>query len=110
MLGLAAGIEDETDEAVKAAEEAADEIAAVNFDALADMMQGTVAESRTGTSKAISSANATTGYGGSDDNDTPTDDSDSDQQMLEANFYFDKQKVGRIITPVVAKQLEWDGK
>ncbi len=109
MLGLAKGIDDEADKAVDAAENAAEKIADVNFDALSDFMKGSVDMNVRNTGSAMSSGNAMAGYGESKDDNTAKDD-DKDEQMLEANIYFDKQKVGRIITPVVAKQLEWDGK
>lgn len=109
MLGLAKGIDDEADKAVDAAENAAEKIADVNYDALSDFMKGSVDMNVRNTGSAMSSGNAMAGYGESKDDNTAKDD-DKDEQMLEANIYLDKQKVGRIITPVVAKQLEWDGK
>lgn len=110
MRGLALGIDTEKDIALDAAAEAAEEIADTNYDVLADMMRGSVSVTRNVVTKEITEGNTSGSYVAGPADEVENETPEPEDRMLEANFYFDKQKVGRIITPVVAKQLEWDGK
>ena len=75
------------------------------------MMAGSMAASRVGTGAAMSSANASESYGfGSDSTEAASTQGGDSQFMLEANIYVDSQKAARVLTPAIAKQLEWDGK
>ena len=109
MLGLAEGIEEETAEAVAAAEDAADKISKVDFNGLAANMAETVDASRNATATAASSGGVY-GLGGSDISSTDSGDTVNGVNGVETHIYLDKKEVARTLTPAIAKQLEWDGK
>lgn len=117
MFGLAEGIEDETSTAVASMGKAAKEIADTDFtvgdvkfdnpDAMYSKVSGTVnaQKSEVTTAKAAEANN----YETDADDDKPTTNGSS-PQFVQNDIYLDGRKTARIITPYVAKELEWEGK
>ena len=109
MLGLAEGIEEETSEAVKAAEEAAEKIAKVDFNGLAANMSDTVQNAQNATGAFVSSGGIS-GAASSEDTSHESPANVNGVSGVETHIYLDKKEVARTLTPAIAKQLEWDGK
>jgi len=119
MLGLAEGIEEETDSAVDAVEDAAEQIAdvdfstkAVDFDTLADKMSNATEEETTSNGIAISSGSANASYvvraeEASDNTDTNIE---SAPKYIQNDIYIDGKKTARVLTPYVSKELAWEDK
>lgn len=117
MFGLAEGIEDETSTALASMGKAAKEIGGVEFttkgfeidnpEALYAKVNGVVNEKKAETTqaKAAEANTYTTGEG-----DTNTDTESSRPQFVQNDIYVDGRKTARILTPYVAKELEWEGK
>lgn len=123
MLGLAEGIISETDEAVDAAQNAADEIAKVDFspkdsfdlgaadyESLLDTAKGVVQESRRATGKAISGGGAYGGDGkGGGTNANGSADENKPKYVLVENSV-DGKVFARQMTPYIEKELDWRDK
>jgi len=124
VLGLAEGIEENSDVAIDAAQSLADGINDVDFamdipDPDAGDYDDIVAKARVAvddgsysTGTAISASNASTSYGKSTDNrgDGSESDGAGRPQYVENNIYIDGKKTARVLTPYVSKELEWEGK
>lgn len=124
VLGLAEGIEENSDVAIDAAQSLADGINDVDFamdipDPEAGDYDDIVAKARVAvddgsysTGAAISASNASTSYGKSTDNrgDGSESDGAGRPQYVENNIYIDGKKTARVLTPYVSKELEWEGK
>jgi len=117
MFGLAEGIEDETSTAVAAMGKAAKEVGDVEFEAgsiqfddpdnLYDKVSGTVnSQIAVTTTTKAAEANAHT----VDDSDTNDDSESNKPQFVQNDIYIDGRKTARVLTPYVAKELEWEGK
>lgn len=117
MLGLAEGIEDETSTALASMGKAAKEIGNVEFDAkgltfdnpdaLYAKVSGTVNAQKAETTTAKAASSGVYQTDGNEDNDDPKS---TTPQYIENNIIIDGRKTARIITPYVAKELEWEGK
>jgi TP901 family phage tail tape measure protein len=124
VLGLAEGIEENSDVAIDAAQSLADGINDVDFamdipDPEAGDYDDIVAKARVAvddgsysTGAAISASNASTSYGKSTDNrgDGSESDGAGRPHYVENNIYIDGKKTARVLTPYVSKELEWEGK
>ena len=124
VLGLAEGIEENSDVAIDAAQSLADGINDVDFamdipDPEAGDYDDIVAKARVAvddgsysTGTAISASNTSTSYGKSTDNrgDGSESDGAGRPQYVENNIYIDGKKTARVLTPYVSKELEWEGK
>lgn len=124
MLGLAGGIADESQTAVDAVKDAAKEISAVDFDVSVPdfdddidyenlvargvaVVSGEV--STTGKSVSDSAANQIYRSGGLPASDTTNDGDDkSNPEYIQNDIIIDGKRAARVLTPYVAKELEWE--
>lgn len=117
MLGLAAGIDDESSAAISAMGKAAKEIADVDIpvsdikfddpDKLYAKVSGTVtAQKDEVTASKAAEVNSTA----SDDDNNESEPKSDAPMYVQNDIYLDGRKTARIITPYVAKELEWEGK
>lgn len=127
MLGLANGIEENGDVAVDAAMEVAEELADVDFDldkpeldtdgidydGIIAKAKGAVEVETKTSGDAISAAAAENAHARGSEPDPKTDDDDDDDskpQYVQNDIYIDGKKAARVLTPYVAKELEWEEK
>ena len=126
MLGLAGGIADAGKYAIEATEEAAEDISNVDFklpdprkDGNGFDFDGAVSAMRS-TTRAVGEANATAVsasttagiYGGSSDEGDIDDGegSGSTPAFIQNDIYIDGKKTARVLTPYIAKEIDWEGK
>ena len=83
-----------------------------DFDDLVTKMKSTVDQSNTDAGTVISAAGSSTYYTASADGATPEAETPetANPQYVENNIYVDGKKTARILTPYVAKELEWEEK
>lgn len=110
MAGEAEGIKKNATLAVKANEEAQEEVLDASYDAMAAQARNTVSAFQRGTGTAISSGSASSYYGGADDK-APQPGKDGGHPDYIVNVIkVDGRETARIITPYVAEELEWEDK
>ena len=121
-LGLAEGLEDNAKVAVDAAKSMAEDIGDVDFtlgdvdppdyDGFVAKMKGVVDSESTDAGTSISASRASESYSRSAEGATG-EDGDGDRgnpKYIENNIYVDGKKTARVLTPYVAKELEWEEK
>lgn len=111
MAGEAEGIVKNAHLAVKANEEAQEEVMDASYDAMAHQARNAVSAFQRGTGSAISSGSASSFYsGGGSPAATESEPSGDHPDYILNVITIDGREAGRVLTPYVAKQLEWDGK
>lgn len=123
MLGLAGGIAEEAKTAVNAAKDVAEDIADVDFsigapdfddtdyEALLENANSSVYSVHSDTATAVSSGVASAAYGTTDDDEEDAGDGDGkNPEFIQNDIYFGEKKVARILTPYIAKELDWEDK
>lgn len=124
VLGLAEGIAENADAAIDAAEALAEDIGAVDFtlpdpeggddpyyDEIVAKAQKTVDDGNSATGTAISAHSASASYGKSTDGHAENNDDVSNKpQYVQNDIYIDGKKTARVLTPYVAKEMEWEEK
>ena len=115
--GLADGIIKEGNVAVDAMLGIAEDIAnvefktgEVNFDELSDKITQAVDAEVTATARDISSTAIPAFAYGSRDDDGGTYGDDDDPKVIKGDVYLDDVKVGRVIAPIVAQEIDWEAK
>lgn len=121
-LGLAEGLEDNAKVAVDAAKSMAEDIGDVDFtlgdvdppdyDGFVAKMKGVVDIESADAGTLISASRASESYSRSDEG-ANGEDGDVDRgnpKYIENNIYVDGKKTARVLTPYVAKELEWEEK
>ena len=115
ILGLAEGIEDEADTAISAMEDIADDIASVTFSGGSLDYDGLLAEAKNAVAEvAVTTSEeqrirAATNSSSYRDGDEETGSGDKGN-VVEGDVYLDGKKVGRVMTPIIAKELDWEAK
>lgn len=115
ILGLAEGIEDEADTAISAMEDIADDIASVTFSGGSCDYDGLLAEAKNAVAEvAVTTSEeqrirAATNSSSYRDGDEETGSGDKGN-VVEGDVYLDGKKVGRVMTPIIAKELDWEAK
>lgn len=123
MLGLADGISDAAKYAVEATEDAANEISGVgfelspeidggfDFDEAVSNMKGVIRATSVSTGQSVSAGIVADSFVDEfeDGDDTDTSGSES-PQYIQNNIHVDGKVVARVITPYVAKEIEWEGR
>lgn len=121
MLGLANGIDDEAESAVKSMTNAAKSISNVKFKAdtnslfqninpgeTISRLSSAINDTGTGLSRRASIRSGISTESSSDvEGKIGTVDG---KRIMEGDVYLDKQKVGRILAPEIAKEIDWSGK
>ncbi len=111
MLGLAGGVEDETDTAVAAVQDAADEISDIDFgvdyDSLVSSGKGSIQAMASAAGTAVTAAAASKAYDTSLDSEDGAAGESSNPKYIVNNINVDGRRAARIITPYIAEELEW---
>ena len=110
MLGLAEGVDRYSSEAVDAAKEAAEEIADVDYKALAHTGFDAVSALRSGTGKEIGSGNASASYTKPGAQKEDPEGGGGHPEYIVNVINVDGRETARIITPYVAEEMEWEDK
>lgn len=116
MLGMAVGIDEESSTVEDSLADMADRVAESKFpvpevdfdyDGVVDNFRAAVGSTRKAISDTLSSAEVSVKSGDSDD---VTSAKNNSPEYIENNIYVDGKKTARIITPYVAKELDWEDK
>ncbi len=126
MLGLAEGISDEAKTAVDAMKDAATDIAGVDlsvkppeftpedydYDSIMADARTVIVDTRRETGTVVSNAQTSEIYRRSTEPepDNGQDDTGNQPQYIQNDIYIDGRKTARVLTPYVAKELDWEGK
>lgn len=121
-LGLAEGLEDNAKAAVDAAKSMAEDISDVDFtlgdinppdyDGFVAKMKGVIDSESADTGTAISASRSSEPYSRNAEGSVGKDGDGNggNPKYIENNIYVDGKKTARVITPYVAKELEWEEK
>ena len=116
MEGAEIGAEKEAKNLYKTADEISDEfknriVPDIDFASIASNMRRTVKKTTNDFSKVVSERSASDNYRRGEQHDKDGNHRDgSKPKYVENNIYIDGRKSARVITPYVAKELEWEGK
>lgn len=110
------GFDDETPKLLKQADEIAEDVAKsltpeIDYSDLVAAMQGVVGDQRVKVGAVVSGGSVTETYrrgGGSSGNDDASDP--RKPEYIQNDIYVDGRKTARIITPYVAKEIDWEAK
>ena len=122
MYGLANGISAAADTAIGAAQDVADDIKDIDFepdpgdppdyDALVATAQSVVRHETVATAEAVSAGSASRSYGtkSADAPEANGGGKGEKPKYIQNDIHIDGKKTARVITPYVAKELDWEGK
>lgn len=110
MVGEAEGIVKNAHLAVKANEEAQEEVLDASYDAMVAQARNTVSAFQRGTGAAISSGSASSYYGGAGEKTIDQDKTANKPVYSKVVLQADGRDVARWIAPYVEEEIAWDGK